>query len=275
MEQNNPRIVLVGVGSQEKETQYFLKIASFRSISANFNFKRAKIITDCIILNNKIKTMEFIREINNKTQLRSRYDEVVVSLQSHFTMSKFISIFLVFSSVYTTLLVSQTLEIQHSCQPMFHSGTLPTKCLRATQTDSNSYNKKILNLPKKTSQNTQKNEIDNTLEAPEVKINKAPIPSVTKNQANSVSQSVNGHYDDMVEEVAEIKTPISLAIKQQANSAGQFVNEHSDDIAGGVAGIAAGAATLAAAGVTASMSVPVAGAVAIGLGIWFVIRSVF
>lgn len=186
--------------------------------------------------------MEFIKEINNKTQLRYYYNELLVSLRSHSTMSKFKSIFLVFSSVFTTLLISQTLEIQHSCQPMFHSGTLPAKCLIVTQADSNSSNKKILNLPKEISQNAQKHKIDNTSEDSEVKISKTPIPSVIKNQANS---------------------------------AGQFVNEHSDDIVGGVAGIAVGAATLAAAGATAAMSVPVAGAVAIGLGIWFVIRSVF
>ncbi|MGL5793843.1 MAG: hypothetical protein ACRC06_05430, partial [Waterburya sp.] len=61
----------------------------------------------------------------------------------------------------------------------------------------------------------------------------------------------------------------------QFNSVGQFVNKHSDDIVGVTAGIAGGVATVAAAGATAAFSIPVAGAVLIGLGIWFTIRTVF
>lgn len=163
-------------------------------------------------------------------------------------MSKFKIILLVCLISFTSLLVRQTLQIQHSCQPMLHSGTLSAECQVAAQDNSNSHTKtEEINTPKqpiKIAQNTHKFEPKN-----DVYSSKVPEPKISKN--------------------------IESESKNQSNSVGQFVNEHSDDIVGGVAGIAGGVGIMAAASATAAFSIPVAGAVAIGLGIWFAIRTVF
>ena len=161
-------------------------------------------------------------------------------------MSKLKTILLVCLIGFTSLLVRQTLKIQHSCHPMLHSGTLPTECQIAAKDNFNSH--------------TQK----------ELKTSEQPI-QIPQNISKPKPHNVT--YNSKVTE-PEISENVESASKPQSNRVGQFVNEHSDDILGGVAGIAGGAAIVAAAGATAVFSLPVAGAVLVGLGIWYTIRTV-
>ena len=155
-------------------------------------------------------------------------------------MSKFRSIIAVCVIIFTSVLVTKTLQIQHSCAPMIHwSGEFPAECQIATKDNFNSRERE------KSPQNISKPQPNNI-----ARDSQASTSERSKN--NTDSESTN-----------------------QSNPVIKFVNEHTDDIVGGVAGIAGGVGTVAAASATAAFSVPVAGAVLIGLGIWFAIRSIF
>jgi hypothetical protein len=149
--------------------------------------------------------MQNYQQITNRSEKRSRYFQAFGTLDSKITLSKFSLILAVCMITFTSLLFTKTLEIQHSCKPMIHYGTLPTEC--------------------------QLSEISSNNTKPE-----------SKTQSNSVTK---------------------------------LVNDHPDDVVGGIVGVATAAGTAAAAGATAAFSIPAAGAVAIGLGIWYTIRTVF
>lgn len=159
-------------------------------------------------------------------------------------MSKFNSILAVCVITFTSFLVTKTLQIQHSCNPMLHSGTLPVQCQVAANNLNSKSEKSSLQ-----KQTNSKPSINNLQQVEQPKISNSEI-------------SPNN-----IESQPEQSNPVTKLVN--------IVNEHPDDIIGGVAGVAGGIATVAAAGATAALSVPVAGAVLIGLGIWFAIRTVF
>ena len=190
--------------------------------------------------------MQFAQEIINNPEMRS-----------HPTTSKFKIILLVCLISFTSLLVRQTLQVQHSCNPMIHwSGELPAECQVAVKTDFDSFDD--FSYPRR-------QELETSKQQPQI-----AQSSISRN-------TVKPQLDDVTNSLkaTEPKTKdISQSEPQErSNSVGQFVNEHSNDIVGAVAGVAGGVATVAAASATAAFSIPVAGAVAIGMGIWFLIRS--
>ena len=180
-------------------------------------------------------------------------------MRSRLTASKYKTIFLVCLISFTSLLVGQTLQVQHSCNPMIHwSGELPVKCQSAGKISFNNFDefsyftKEKLQIPK------QKNKItlsESTTNADDFRVEKA----------SNISQATELQIAD------EIPQPKP---EDRSNSVDRFVNEHSNDIVGAVAGVAGGVATVAAASATAAFSIPVAGAVLIGLGIWYAIRTI-
>ena len=224
--------------------------------------------------------------------------------RSPFKTSQLTTILLVCSIAFTSLLVRQTLQIQHSCNPMIHwSGKLPIECQIATKNDFNDFNdfdnfssaispsvkrhKAIAqksNIPKQQpliSQNTvepQPDKITNNPQATEPKIMPTIPIEEYKAPSNSVGQLLPRNEITNNPQATEPKIMPTIPMeedKDRSNSVGQFVSEHQDDIVGTIAGVAGGVGIVAAASATAVLSVPVAGAVLIGLGIWYAVRTVF
>ena len=230
--------------------------------------------------------MQFDREIINNPEMppsedkRSRLYEKFNSMRSEamplglsrLTTSKLKTILLVFLISFTSLLVRQTLQIQHSCNPMIHwSGDLPAECQVTAKNDSDSFDKFS-----STRTQTSMNEFDNSNEfsSPTKQEFETPKqqPSIAQNAVKpQVNEIINSTKTTEPETTQDIPQP---ELEDRYNSIGHFVEEHSNDIVGVVAGAASAAATVAAASATAAFSIPVAGAVAIGMGIWFLIRSV-
>lgn len=183
--------------------------------------------------------MQINRQIISDFQQRSRYFKAFGTLDSKITMSKFSLILAVCMITFTSLLFTKTLEIQHSCKPMIHYGTLPTECQLAATNNFSSYTQTELKTSKQQ-------------------------PQIAHNPKVSNSETSSSYTKP------ELKT--------QSNSVTIPANYYSDDVVGGIVGVATAAGTAAAAaaaGATAAFSVPVAGAVAIGLGVWYTIRTVF
>ena len=112
--------------------------------------------------------MEITREIINNSEIRL-----------HITISKLKTILLVCLISFTTLLVRQTLHIQHSCNPMIHwSGELLTECQVATTDNLNSSDRQELPLPKQThnkvNTNNSKSSYSKTVSEPETQFNSHP-----------------------------------------------------------------------------------------------------
>ena len=181
--------------------------------------------------------MQITKEIINNPEMRSHLSEAFSSLRSRLTSSKLKTILLVSVISFTSLLVRQTLQVQHSCNPMIHwSGELPAECQVAVNTNSDSFDD--FSYPRR-----------QELKSPKHK----------QNIAQEAKKS-------------ELKY-IDSESKAQSNRVSRLVDEHPNDVVGGIVGVAGGLATVAAAGATSVFSMPVAGAVAIGLGLWFLIRS--
>ncbi len=193
-------------------------------------------------------------------------------------MFKFQTIFAVCLIAFTSLLVTKTLQIQHSCQPMIYSGTLPAECQEVATKEVATKEVATKEVATKDVSNTRdreksylENQTDNKPKSDNSAIEEQP--HITQNISQPEPNNISSNFQVYNSEISlKNDNPKS---ETQSNPITKFVNEHPDDIVGGVAGIAGGIATVAAAGVTAAFSVPIAGAVAIGLGIWFLIRSVF
>lgn len=174
-------------------------------------------------------------------------------------MLKLNSIFAVCLVVFTSFLVKKTLQVQHSCNPMIHSGELPLQCQVAVKNDPNLREIKTPSLPKSNQKDREQAKI--TEDISKSKSNKPiQVKEQTKIALNSSDNSLNSTESDS---------------KTQSNPVTQFVSEHSDDIVGGIAGVAVGAGAVAAVGATAAFSLPVAGAALIGLGVWYAVRTIF
>ena len=73
--------------------------------------------------------MQITKETINNSEIRL-----------NLTISKLKTILLVCLISFTSLLVRQTLQIQHSCNPMIHwSGELPAECKVAVENDFDSF----------------------------------------------------------------------------------------------------------------------------------------
>ena len=189
-------------------------------------------------------------------------------------MSKFSSIIAVCVITFTSFLVTKTLQIQHSCNPMLHSGTLPIQCQVAANNFNSKSEKSSLQKPtnsKPSTNNLQQVEQPKIAQKIDGDLHKQPFHDRSyRNNTITPSDSQISNPEispNNIESQPEQSNPVTKLVN--------IVNEHPDDIIGGVAGVAGGIATVAAAGATAALSVPVAGAVLIGLGIWFAIRTVF
>lgn len=182
--------------------------------------------------------MQISKQIINNPEMRSHLSEAFSSLRSRLTSSKLKTILLVSVISFTSLLVRQTLQVQHSCNPMIHwSGELPAECQVAVNTNSDSFDdfsyprQQELKTPKQqpkiapssTSRNTVKSQPDKFINSP-----KATEPKIAQNITQSEPES-------------------------QSGSIGQFVDEHSNDIVGVIAGVAGGVGAVAAGTATAAL----------------------
>ena len=156
-------------------------------------------------------------------------------------MSKFTATLAAFLITFTALLITKTLQIQHSCAPMIDwGGKISAKCQIATKDKFNDHEPEIIPLPK-TSKTTQQSNNSNL--------------KIEQKSYNAIA-------------VKKIQDNSNL--KKEPNPVIKFVQEHKEDEIGIVAGgIAAGTAAAA----TAITSAPITGAVLIGLGVWFLIRT--
>ncbi len=131
--------------------------------------------------------MQTSKKNTDNSEKRSRYMETFNSLRSHFTTSKFKIIILVCLISFTSLLVRQTLQIQHSCNPMIHwSGEFPTECQVAVKNDFDSFDKfsyprqqelKTLKQQSRTAQKTEEHEPYINLELPTQPSSEARVDS--------------------------------------------------------------------------------------------------
>ena len=184
-------------------------------------------------------------------------------------MSKFSSILAVCLITFTSFLVTKTLQIQHSCNPMIHSGTLPIECQVAAKDSSNTANRESHLQQTNNSPSREQPQIAQNISKPTSDRNRTSTTEISPNNTIEPDRSFQPNKiarDSQISD-SEKSNPVTKLVN--------VINEHPDDIIGGVAGVAGGVATVAAAGATAALSVPVAGAVLIGLGIWFAIRTVF
>ena len=218
--------------------------------------------------------MQNYQQVTKNSEMRSRLPEKLDLLRSRLTTSKLKTILLVSLISFTSLLVRQTLQIQHSCNPMIHwSGELPAECKVAVKADFENYDdfssqtKQELKTPKQQPQIAQ--HLD-SISQKKLDVSYAQ-PSISQNTIKSQPEKVT--TSSKTTELEIIQDNSQSELEDRSNSVGQFVNEHSNDIVGGIAGVAGGVASVAAASATAAFSIPVAGAVAIGMGIWFLIRS--
>ena len=161
--------------------------------------------------------MQITKETINNSEIRL-----------NLTISKLKTILLVCLISFTSLLVRQTLQIQHSCHPMIYSGTLPAKCQVATKDISNTRDRQKLPLPKQTdnkanTNNSKSNLRDfhnKTLSKPETQLNYppnqiaygSPVPTVENVQHDTETKSKN-IFEKVSETVVEIaeEHPVEVA----------------------------------------------------------------
>lgn len=198
--------------------------------------------------------MQFAQEIINNPKMRSRL-----------TASKLKTILLVSLISFTSLLVRQTLQVQHSCNPMIHwSGELPAKCQMTASTSFDNFDDFSFQTQPELKTLEQQPQIIQQRDRTQLSISQ----SIVKPQPEEIIDISQATEPETTQDISPSES------ENRSNSVGQFVSEHSNDIVGAAAGVAAGVASVAAASATAAFSIPVAGAVAIGMGIWFLIRSV-
>ena len=163
--------------------------------------------------------MQITKEIINSSEIR-------LSL----TISKLKTILLVCLISFTSLLVRQTLQIQHSCNPMIHwSGELPTECQIATIDNLNPSDRDELSLPKQTDneQNNNnlkpnlKNSYNKTVSELETQLNSTPnqitygppTPTAEHLQHDTETESKN-LLDVVIEAVVVVKNFLWWRIKR-------------------------------------------------------------
>ena len=161
--------------------------------------------------------MQITKEIINSSEIR-------LSL----TISKLKTILLVCLISFTSLLIRQTLQIQHSCNPMIHwSGELPKECQIATTDNLNLSDRDKSPLAKQTdnkqntnnSKSNSRDSHDKTVSEPETQLNSAPNqitygppPTVENLQHDTETESKN-IFEKVSETVIEIaeEHPVEVA----------------------------------------------------------------
>ena len=154
------------------------------------------------------------------------------------TMSKFTAILATFLITFTALLIIKTLQIQHSCDPMIDwGGKISAKCQIATKDQFNDHEAEII----------------------------PPPETITKTQQpNNYNLKIEQKLDN---EFAVNEIQDNSNLEKEPNQIIKFVQEHQEDEIGIIGGgIAAGTAIAIA-------SAPITGAVLIGLGVWFLIKT--
>ena len=155
--------------------------------------------------------MEITRETINNSEIRL-----------HITISKLKTILLICLISFTSLLVRQTLQIQHSCNPMIHwSGELPTECQIATTDNLNSSDRQELPLPQQTNNkpNTSNSKLhshNETVSEPETQFSShpnqitygPPTPTV-ENPLHDTEIESNNVFEQVIE-IAE-EHPLEVA----------------------------------------------------------------
>ena len=157
--------------------------------------------------------MEITREIINNSEIRL-----------HITISKLKTILLVCLISFTSLLVRQTLHIQHSCNPMIHwSGELPSECQVATTDDLNSSDRQELPLPKQTdnkpnTNNSKFNSHNETVSEPETQFDSHPNqitydpPAPTlENPPHDTEIESNNVFEEVIEIAEEHPVETTIA----------------------------------------------------------------
>jgi hypothetical protein len=131
--------------------------------------------------------MQTSKQFINNSEQRSRYFQAFGTLDSEITMSKFSLILAVCLITFTLLLFTKTLEIQHSCNPMIHSGTLPAECQLAATNNFSSDTKTELKTSK------QQPQIARNPKASNSETSSNNTKSKSKTQSNSMAQSVKNN----------------------------------------------------------------------------------
>ena len=153
-------------------------------------------------------------------------------------MSKFTATLATFLITFTALLITKTLQIQHSCDPMIDwGGKISAKCQIATKHNSDSHD----------------------------------LEKIAQTEPNKITRTSIKHGQKIEQKSDEIipfnKIQDNSNIEKEPNQIIKFVQEHQEDeigiIGGGIAAVTA----------TAIASAPITGAVLIGLGVWFLIKT--
>ena len=132
------------------------------------------------------------------------------------------TILLVCSIAFTSLLFRQTLQIQHSCNPMIHwSGELPTECQIAVKTNnknSSSQKKQIAIKTKSDNFNTSNSQVKQKTITPKQQ------PNTTQNNIKS-----QPNENTNISKTVESKTVAKISPSEPKNkpvSVGQLAKEH-------------------------------------------------
>ena len=148
-------------------------------------------------------------------------------------MSKFKTILTVCLIIFTSLLVTKTLQIQHSCNPMIHwSGEFPVKCQIANKDNFDSPNQEISPLPKQTN---NKQKTDNSPQKEQ--------PKIAQNFSKPSSSNITQDYQISISETSQNNT--KLESKTELSSVVQIAQENAVKV-GVAAGVITGAVVVIA-----------------------------
>lgn len=192
------------------------------------------------------------------------------SLFSKSIMSKFSSILAICLITFTSLLARQTLEIQHSCNPMIHwSGELPTECQVVAKNSSENFSSQKKQIAVKTNSDNssfQKKQIpvktnSDSSDTSNSQIKKSIAPKQQLDIAqNTVKYQPNENTDstEFVESKTIKETSQSEPEKKSA-SVGQLIKKHPVETTIAGASVVVGAALTVAALPLIGIPVAIAG----------------
>lgn len=189
--------------------------------------------------------MQITKEITNSSEI-----------QLHLTVSKLKTILLVCLISFTSLLVRQTLQVQHSCNPMIHwSGDLPAECKVVAKNDFDSFDEFS-----STKTQTSKNEFGN--------FNDFSYPR---------QQELERLKHPQIAQKTEVYGPPNISSEPLKSTTPAKIAHQNSDLVGVGEGAAAGVGTAVLAIGVFSVTPP--GAVLLGIGVaisvWQAIKKLF